>query len=180
MENQIAPVIYLFSVPTLRTCSILTFFPLCLLSFCTFRFPRILFPSKIWINLSWFPRVSQNLPPSTFIHSPVSPYLLPSLLPSVQWRASGWSGGRGRDAAWLATREPSRGRGAAVRRCTAGLSVRAPMRRAENAPTLPAVVRHTNELLVFTLTCSQMPLCKHGTCIIERHLFGLLWFVFHI
>lgn len=65
MENQIAPVIYLFSVPTLRTCSILTFFPLCLLSFCTFRFPRILFPFK---NLDQFILISPCLSKSSSFH----------------------------------------------------------------------------------------------------------------
>lgn len=66
------------------------------------------------------------------------------LLLSPQWRASGWSGGRGRGAASPVTAARSRGRGAAVRPCTAGLSARVCTRRTESAPTRPAAVRSTN------------------------------------
>lgn len=153
------------SFSSLFSWSLLTFSALSLFFLCTSLFSDILFPSPqksesispyFPMSLKIFPTSSTSL--SLFIYSPH--------FPSVQWRASGWSGVRGRGAVWLVTQGPSRGRDAAVHQCMAGLNVRAPIRRAENAPTPHAAVRRTNECLVFTLTCSQTPLCKHGTCII--------------
>lgn len=100
MENQIAPCnlfvfrpnfVHLQHTHFLSSVSFLPFAPFFSLASSLLQKSGSIYPD--------FPRVSQNLLLSTFIHSPVSPYLLPSLLPSVQWRASGWSGGRGRDAA---------------------------------------------------------------------------------
>lgn len=96
-----------------------------------------------------------------------SPRLPPSLslsLPAVQWRASGWSGARGQNAAWPATRGPRWGKGAAVPRCMAGLSVRGFIRRAGNAPTLHAVVRRRKEkksTQTWHFICFWTTLCKH-------------------
>lgn len=108
--------------------------------------------------------------------SAIHPLSSRSLLSCLQWRVSGWSGGRGRSAAWRATRGPSSGRGAAARQSTAGPSVRAFTRRAENAPTLPAAVRSADRCFVFKLTRSpkkKKTLCKHGKCI-WSHLHALL------
>lgn len=145
MENQRAPC----SLFVCRLNSAYILFACSLLTFCTLVSPLLLHFSN--------PLSEPFLPP------PSSTSLsLHICLVSLQWRASGWSGGHGRDAAWRATQGPSRGRGAAVLRCTAGLNVKAPIRRAGTAPTLPAAVRRTNECLVFTLTRSRRPSCKHG------------------
>lgn len=106
-----------------------------------------------------------------------------SSTPRLQWRASGWSGGRGPDAASPATRDPSRGRDDAARRSTAGPNVKAPIRRAETAPTLHAVVR-LHRCLVFMLASSQVSLCrKRNMCYLKASHGGLefefrvnLWF----
>lgn len=161
---------FVFCKPTHFLC------PISFLSPTPFFFPHnpLSFSSKNLDQLISISHVSLNPPHSIFIHSPLSLLICIHLSPCVQWRASGWSGGHGQDAASLVIRAPRRGRDAAARRRMAGPNVRAPIRRAETAPTLRVVVRLTNECLVFTLTCSQMPLYKHGTCIINRHLHGLL------
>lgn len=129
-------VIYLFTSPS-QQCLVVAHW---LAAFAVFSpstlffSPYILFSilGKTCIDLSWFP----------LLKSPPPPLLS---LSHLQWRVSGWSGGRGQCAASLVTRGPSRGRGAAARRFMAGRSVKASIRRAGNAPTLPAVVRSTNE-----------------------------------
>lgn len=119
--------------------SLLTFPALCLSFLCTFLFA--------YIHCPFFHHFFFSPPDFSFkIFIPSPSRILPSLFifsdPSfaVQWRASGQSGGPGRDAAWLVTREPNKGRDAAARRCTAGRNAKAPIRRAENAPTLRAPV----------------------------------------
>lgn len=128
----------------LFSCSLLTFSVLSVFSLSELFFHYTFFPF-LQKSVSMYPDFSVSL---KIFHIPTSFTLLSLLIyfhlsPCVQWRASGWSGGHGRDAVWLVTQEPSRGRDAAVRQRMVGLNVRAPIRRAENAPTLHAVVRHT-------------------------------------
>lgn len=113
----------------------------------------------------------KNLHPFTLVHAPVSLYLLP-----LQWRASGQTGGLGRNAAWLVTQGPSRGRGAVAHRCTAGLNAKAPIRRAENAPTLRAPVTqisiHSHMLSDGIMHTQNMHYLKASTWL-------FFWFIFH-
>lgn len=83
----------------------------------------------------------------------MSPLPLHGSAPTFQWRASGWSGGRGHGAASPVTQGRSRDSGAAVRRPTAGLNAGAPIRRAEIAPTPPAAVRVLMYSYSHTLKC---------------------------